>query len=927
MRLPNSGDKVFDVSISLVGRPQPAGVLANGAAGLTVLLRSLFVGCCVVSGGLPLGAEEPPPSEPAAGTVEFYNQQIQPLLLEACYGCHSHESGEAEGLLMVDSAAALLAGGTHGPAIVPGDAAASWLYRALVYDRSDLQMPPDRKLPEEQIALIKRWIDAGAVAPASEWDAEYAERVQGGLAAADHWSYQPPLRATGRDLAGGTQAIDEILRRRLLENGLDFSAPTDRRTLLRRLHHDLTGLTPSFEELESFVADQRPDEIAIAAVVDDLLASPHFGERWARHWMDIARYADTKGYVFQEDREYPEAFRYRDWLVQAFNRDLPYAEFVRAQLAADLLPDGGDDLPALGFLTLGRRFLNNKQDIIDDRLDVITRGLMGMTLACARCHDHKYDPVSQADYYALYGVFLNTDEPGGEPFAHRLADAEKPREARILIRGNPGNPGDVVPRRFVTFLAPEQTPFGDGSGRAELAERIMDAANPLTARVLVNRVWMHLMGDSLTESPSDLGTRCPPPTQQDLLDHMAVDFVEDSGSIKGLIRRIVLSQAYSQSSVAEGSGVSADPANRLYWRMNRRRRDLESLRDRLLVASGELDRSLGGPALRIDREPFPPRRTIYAYLDRQNLPGFFRNFDMASPDAHSPGRPKTSVPQQGLYLLNSDFVAQQAAALGRQTRAVADRDGNDAAITWLTRQVLARDPDPTERPLMTEFLAAPIDPQVISERWICGYGKFDPEAGQLTAFERLPSYVDGRWHGVGGMPDEKLGWAMLSAPGGHPGNDLNHAVVRRWIAPEDGRIRISGTLKHPSGEGDGVRSSLLLNKGSADVADAADAEGATSENADVSELLGQWVATNSEVKTDAGGIDVRAGQSLDFVTDCRSGPSHDSFTWTVRIRYEGSPRRVDESEKQLPTPNPEPLDVWALLAQALLAGNEFAFVD
>lgn len=869
-------------------------------------------------------------STPAAGTIEFYERHVQPLLADACYGCHSHESGESQGLLMVDSGAAMLVGGTHGPAVVPGDAAASWMYRALVYDRSDLQMPPDRKLPDEQIELIKRWIDAGAVAPETEWDAEYAERIKSGVAAADHWAYQPPHRAIEGAVSHGTQAIDKILRRRLQAEGLDFSPATDRASLLRRLHFDLTGLSPSFAELESFVADRRPVEIVVATVVDELLASPHFGERWARHWMDIARYADTKGYVFTENREYPEAYRYRDWLVQALNRDLPYAEFVQAQVAADLLPEHEADLPALGFLTLGRRFLNNKHDIIDDRLDVITRGLMGMTLACARCHDHKYDPVSQADYYALYGVFLNTDEPGGEPFAHRLADAGEQREARILVRGNPGNPGEVVQRRFVTFLEPSETPFGNGSGRLELAQRITDSSNPLTARVLVNRVWMHLMGESLTESPSDLGTRCPPPMHQDLLDQMAVDFVDDGGSIKGLIRRIVLSRAYQQSSVAEGVGESVDPANRLYWRMNRRRRDLESLRDRLLIASGELDRSLGGRAVRIDQIPFPPRRTIYAYLDRQNLPGFFRNFDMASPDAHSPVRPRTSVPQQGLYLLNSDFVAHQAGVLGRQARDVLAEHGQLSAISWLSRQVLAREPDPAELDMIQEFLAGPIDPQVFEERWICGYGKFDPEAGRLSDFERLPRFADGRWHGVGGMPDDKLGWAMLSAQGGHPGNDLNFAVVRRWIAPEDGRVRVTGTLKHPSAEGDGVRSTLLLTDLDTipdSTRPTGQAEEATSSAGGRQTILGQWVATNSESRTTVERIEVRAGQALDFVTDCRGGPGHDSFTWTARIRYEGTPRRTFESERQLPTPRPEPLDAWALLAQAFLASNEFAFVD
>lgn len=893
--------------------------LTPPSAALVIVWLSAFG--VATARGADAGAEAAPSVAVAPDSVEFYQQHIQPLLAATCYECHSHESGESNGLLMVDSGAALRAGGSHGPAVVPGKPEESWLYRALQYDGSDLQMPPDRKLSDEQIALVKVWIAAGAVAPESQWDAEYAARTTAGVSGADHWAYQPPQRSVAGDVSAGSHAIDEILKRRLRENGLDFSPPADRATLVTRLHHDLVGLPPTFEQVQSFVHDPRPDEAVIAATVDELLASPHFGERWARHWMDLARYADTKGYVFQEDREYPEAYRYRDWLVTSLNRDLPYPEFVRAQLAADLIPGGEADLPALGFLTLGRRFLNNRHDIIDDRLDVITRGLMGMTLACARCHDHKYDPVSQADYYALFGVFLNTDEPGGEPFAHRLVDSTEVRESRILIRGNPGNRGDVVERRFVTFLAPEGLPFGSGSGRLELAQRITEPSNPLTARVLVNRVWMHLMGESLTESPSDLGTRCPPPRHQDLLDQMAVEFNENGGSVKGLIRRIMTSQAYAQSSVAWDAGEAVDPANQLYWRANRKRRDLETLRDRLLAASGELDRTLGGKAVKIEQAPFPPRRTIYAYLDRQNLPGFFRNFDMASLDAHSPSRPRTSVPQQGLFLLNSGFVARQASVLGRQISEIAGREGNAAAIRWLTRQTLARDPSDAELSLMNQFLESPVSPTTVSERWLCGYGPFDPTINRLSSFERLPNFVDGRWHGTDGLPDGKLGWAMLSPQGGHAGNDLSHAVVRRWIAPEDGTVRVSGTLKHDAQEGDGVRATLLLDGGQPPAGVDADTT-ATS-----SPPLGQWTAHHSETKTPVEGIAVRAGQSLDFVTDCQTGPGHDSFTWTVRIRYEGPPKRAFESEKEQPTPLPEPLDSWALLAQALLASNEFAFVD
>ncbi|MCC6509885.1 MAG: DUF1553 domain-containing protein, partial [Pirellulaceae bacterium] len=364
------------------------------------------------------------------------------------------------------------------------------------------------------------------------------------------------------------------------------------------------------------------------------------------------------------------------------------------------------DLPALGFLTLGRRFLNNRHDIIDDRMDVISRGLMGMTLACARCHDHKFDPITQADYYALFGVFLNTDEPGGEPWPHRLADSGEARDSFILIRGSPGNRGDKVPRRFVSFLAPEEQPFGEGSGRAELAARIVATDNPLTARVMANRIWLQLTGSSLTESPSDLGLRAPRPVQLALLDQLALSLaVDQQWSMKGLIRTIVSSKVYQQSSAHRGDAYMVDPENSLYWKMNRRRLDFEGLRDTLLTRVGGLDQRLYGPSEKIAAPPYTQRRTVYAYIDRQNLPQIFRTFDLASPDNHTPVRAQTSVPQQGLYLLNSDFVALLAEQLAaRATAAASSTDGQQAA--WMFAHVFCRQPTAQETTLLNEFLGA-----------------------------------------------------------------------------------------------------------------------------------------------------------------------------------------------------------------------------
>lgn len=855
----------------------------------------------------------------------LFEQQILPILREHCFDCHSHEAGEAGGKLMLDSLVAMTEGGTRGSAVVPGDASQSVLVQAVSYSDSDLQMPPDEKLPDEAIELLRKWILDGAHVP----DNLRGNASQGGSAsldtAASHWAYQPPQRyapvsnaqnwilARPEGPAMSATLLDQILAQGLADAGIDPSPRADRRTLLRRLSYDLIGLPPSAEDFRRFESDARPDPVAFASEAERLLAHPQFGERWARYWMDVARYADNKGYVFQEDREYPEAYKYRDWLISAFNEDMPYDHFVAQQLAADLLDeqDGDRHLPALGFVTLGRRFLNNKQDIIDDRLDVVTRGLMGMTLACARCHDHKYDPISQADYYAMAGVFLNTDEPGGEPWPHRLADAPQNRESFILLRGSPGRRGDKVERRFVSFLAPEKTDFPKtGSGRIELAQHITSRDNPLTARVIANRIWMRLTGASLVESPSDFGTRCPEPRQKALLDQLAISLMENDWSLKSLVRLIVTSDFYAQSSLERHEASESDPTNELYWRMNRRRLDFEALRDTLLARSGNLDLSLYGKSEPIDTPPFSARRTLYAYIDRQNLPSIFRTFDMASPDSHSPKRAETSVPQQGLFLLNSEFIAVQAETLARRAEVIASAAGSPKAVDWLVEAVLGRPPDPLQREWLTSFITSQSESYVPvpEERWICGYAEYIPGDEQIRDFQRLPAFVRGAWQGGRKLPDKRLGWCILNRAGGHPGNDLQHAVVRRWIAPRDGEVQVTGRLKHPatSEESDGVRGSIIAG----------------------GVCKGRWIVRSGETDTNISDIlTVRAGQTLELVTDCIGGPSHDSFEWPVKIAFTDGQQETFHSEQEFPGPPAKSLTPWAMAAQALLASNELAFID
>jgi hypothetical protein len=573
-----------------------------------------------------------------------------------------------------------------------------------------------------------------------------------------------------------TTPVDHFILASLESRGWMPAPPADRYTLIRRVTLDLTGLPPTPEEVEAFQSDTRPD--AYERLVDRLLASPAYGERWARHWLDVARYADSKGYVFQEERRFPFSYTYRDYVIRALNQDLPYDRFILEQLAADQLPDADKrSLAAMGFLTLGRRFLNNIHDIIDDRIDVTMRGLLGLTVGCARCHDHKYDPIPMTDYYSLYGVFASSVEPaelpqigdvgtgplaeefqktlaqlkadlekfekehekelkagnrkfrdqraalkrkldahlanhpGSPPRAMVLHDKPQPVEPRVFLRGNPNNPGEVVPRQFLYVLAGEsRQPFTHGSGRLELARAIASPDNPLTARVLVNRVWAWHFGKGLVDSPSDFGIRTPPPSHPELLDYLAARFIADGWSLKKLHRLIVLSSTYCQASTVRAATqqsadqvaavLANDPENRLLSRMNRRRLDYETMRDSMLFVAGRLDRTMGGPALDADRQPQGSRRTIYNFIDRQNLPGVLRAFDFASPDTHCPQRFTTTVPQQALFFMNNSFAEQQAAALAHRATSATPRE----RVENLFRLAYGRRPSADELNLALAYL-------------------------------------------------------------------------------------------------------------------------------------------------------------------------------------------------------------------------------
>jgi mono/diheme cytochrome c family protein len=684
-------------------------------------------------------AEPAPQAAPASSPegIEYFEAHIRPLFVAHCLECHG---ADKQGGLQLDSRAAMLAGSDHGPSVVPGNAADSRLMSAVRWT-DEPKMPPEGKLPDDAIAKLETWINLGAPAPGA--GAPVPPATARTAAAQSHWAFQPvvkPAFPAVTQAAWPRSPIDYFILSKLEAANLTPSVAADRRTVFRRASFDVTGVPPENVAVEQLLADSDPQ--AVDRTLENLLSSPHYGERWARHWLDVARYADSKGYVFTEDRNYPNAYKYRDWVVRAFNGDLPYNEFLIQQIAADRLPLEGDksELAAMGFLTVGRRFLNNAHDIIDDRIDVLTRGTMGLTVTCARCHDHKYDPIPTKDYYSLYGVLASSVEPKEPADVMTLADAEQPTNPRVFVRGNSGNHGDEVPRQFLSILSGEhRQPFQNGSGRLELAEAIASPTNPLTARVIANRIWMYYFEQPLVNTPSDFGLRSEPPTHPELLDYLASTLVENNWSLKSIHRLILTSATYQQSSAERPDGRQIDPENRLLWRMNRKRLDFEALRDALLAASGQLDAAIGGPAVDLFEQPWPKRRTIYGRIDRQNLPNLFRTFDFASPDTHSPQRYTTTVPQQALYMLNSPFVRDQAHHLA--TRPELMSDDASVRIQRLYQTALSRPPTERELELGRAFLATEESTAAGGDAKPEGAPNPNGEQTALSSWERLVQVV------------------------------------------------------------------------------------------------------------------------------------------------------------------------------------------
>ena len=639
-------------------------------------------------------------------TPDFFEKHIRPMLLDRCIECHGPT--KQENGIRLDRREDVLNGRTGDSLLInvasPGE---SRLLKVLQYEEGDTQMPPSGKLDKSQLDYVHEWIAQGAVWPEStDLEGEAKRRAERWR---EHWAFVLPLMPDLSAVSEDETPIDYFVKARLTAKNLVWSAPASPKTLVRRLSFALVGLPPEWNDLVAadLAAAMGTLEAWKSDYIDRLLASPHFGERWGRYWLDTARYADTKGYVFQEDREYPDAWRFREWVIKAINDDMPYDEFLKRQLSADRM-SGSDDpsqLAAMGYLTLGRRFLNNQHDIIDDRIDVVTRGMLGLTATCARCHDHKFDPIPTADYYSLYGIFESSDEPKNEPSTLRLVDRDKPVTPVIFRRGSPGNRGAAVPRRFLTALSAADAPvFTDGSGRLELAESIASRNNPLTGRVAVNRVWMHLFNRGLVDSPSDFGVRTDPPTHPELMDYLTISFMDHHWSMKSLIRQIVMSETWQQSSDRRPDAEAVDPENRLFARMNRTRLDFEAQRDAVLQVAGRLDPTVGGKSVDVTTDTESPRRTIYARIDRQNFPGLFRTFDMASPDTHAPRRFQTTVPQQALFQLNSPFIMNRAMEIAQASESAVGTSDPSARIRSLFIKVLRREPVPAEIEQFTDYV-------------------------------------------------------------------------------------------------------------------------------------------------------------------------------------------------------------------------------
>ncbi|MGC1272822.1 MAG: PSD1 and planctomycete cytochrome C domain-containing protein [Planctomycetaceae bacterium] len=701
-----------------------------------------FVSVCAGSLHNAVGQE----TTPDRAEETFFETRIRPVLFDACVQCHGPDV--ASGELRLDSREAMLKGGEHGPAVVPGEAEQSLLILALKHaDDQPVQMPPEEPLTNKAITDLTAWIAAGAKWPVTDAVAPDTPTA--------HWAFQPladvpvPEDPTG----WGQVPIDRFISAARHQQGLRPNAPADKHVLLRRAYYDLIGLPPTAEQVEAFVTDERPE--AYAEVIEELLASPRYGERWGRYWLDLVRYADTAG--DNSDYPIPQAYLYRDYVIDAFNTDVPYDRFLHEQLAGDLL---ARDAPpeeykrlviATGFIAqakrMGTRELEDMHIVIEDTLATVAPALLGLSLRCARCHDHKFEPLTQQDYYALYGIFASTQypfpgaeemrkqthfvplvPPGELPQGQETDSSDaistayavselKPVDVKIQIAGNPHTLGEPVPRGVPRVLDPEGLSIAEGaSGRLELARWLTTKADYLTARVMANRLWQFHFGKPIVPTPSDFGYRGTPPTHPQLLDWLAKDFIASGWSMKEMHRKIMLSKTYQMSSEHDAANGTQDTGNQWYWRSERRRLDAEALRDTLLTLGGTLDLSRPGP------HPFPEpskwkftahhqfnpgsypsnHRSVYLMVQRLHAHPYLSLFNGADPSLSTAMRASSTLPQQGLFLFNNEMVHKQAAGFAQQLIETTPKEASRFCQAYLS--VFARPPSASELSRATEFL-------------------------------------------------------------------------------------------------------------------------------------------------------------------------------------------------------------------------------
>ncbi|MHA3772412.1 PSD1 and planctomycete cytochrome C domain-containing protein [Verrucomicrobiota bacterium sgz303538] len=798
-------------------------------------------------------------SSDSAG-VDFFEKKIRPVLLEKCYKCHSADAEKIKGGLVLDTREGIRRGGDNGPAVVPGNLDESLLIEAVRYHNKDFAMPPEKsggKLPESTIADFEKWVKMGAPDP-RDGTAKVARKQDAWESAKDWWAWQPIKKPAvpGVNTAWPRSDIDRFVLSGLEAKSLKPVTDADPLTLVRRIYFDLIGLPPSPKDAVEFQREYQASganpKAVIGKLVDRLLASSQFGERWGRHWLDVARYAESTGK--ESNVAFPHAWRYRDYVIAAFNADKPYDQFVREQLAGDLLRARDshqeiDQKVATGFLAIGPMGLNEQNprqfalDLADEQIDTVSQAFLGMTVACARCHDHKFDPISQKEYYALAGIFLSTDTKYGTPrsvqnrhpsdlielpaapdvpvvarvmspqeraekqarleelqkeqrefVAQRLSGGnrnagplsnprdqqrrlqmlnqagildselkaydqngqpkalamgvqdlpatrrEPPRFGRfgfgeqyrariqerlggarpqefsaigdsaLYARGEPDKPGEKVSRGFIQIISQGETPAipRDSSGRRELADWIASGQNPLTARVFVNRAWHWLFGQGIVNTPDNFGTTGAKPSNPELLDYLASQFVESGWSVKALVKEIMTSRAYALASMHEETNFAADPQNTLVWRANERRLDAECLRDAMLSISGQMqstpsvgsliakagDGLIGGPRFRGTSEESIVNssanlnvRSVYLPIARDVLPEALSVFDFPEPSLVAGARETTNVPSQALYMLNSSSVAKCAQKLAERVLAASPGGPNGGVAANLPERV------------------------------------------------------------------------------------------------------------------------------------------------------------------------------------------------------------------------------------------------